>query len=60
MRCKSDRLVLSFVADADHRAVAASDMEEGITMHTDDSGRIVALSIADASNVVHRRPRAHL
>ncbi|ATE82524.1 hypothetical protein pdul_cds_533 [Pandoravirus dulcis] len=60
VRCKSDRLMLSFVADADRRAVAASDMEEGVTMHTDDSGRIVALSIADASSVVHRRLRAHL
>lgn len=60
VRCKSDRLMLSFVADADRRAVAASDMEEGVTMHTDDSGRIVALSIADASNVVHRRPRVCL
>lgn len=58
-RYESDRLTLSFVGDADRRAVAASDMDEGITMHTDDAGRIVAVSIADAIRIVHRRVRPH-
>nr|UMO78367.1 hypothetical protein [Pandoravirus belohorizontensis] len=57
-RYESDRLTLTFVADADGRAVAASDMDEGIIMHTDKADRIVALSIADASKTVHRRTDA--
>lgn len=57
-RYESDRLTLTFVADADGRAVAASDMDEGIIMHTDKADRIVALSIADASKIVHRRTDA--
>ncbi|AVK75413.1 hypothetical protein pqer_cds_991 [Pandoravirus quercus] len=58
-RYESDRLTLSFVRDADQRAVAVADMDEGILMHTDDAGKIVALSIADATEIVHRRARPH-
>ncbi|ATE82288.1 hypothetical protein psal_cds_1154 [Pandoravirus salinus] len=55
---ESDRLTVSFVRNADQRAVAVADMGEGILMHTDSAGRIVALSIADAIKTVHRQGRS--